>query len=76
MMKSSDKGTRDLATKFSAEMGGLRKTIKDFSTTWGVEAIRRSPVDFCRDCDKVFAALTKRIEAEDALLYHLYDKLP
>ena len=75
MMKSPDKGVRETATKFNAEMGGIKAVVTSFSSKWTSDAIEKSPAEFCKECGGIFSALAKRIEAEDAVLYDMYDKL-
>ena len=76
MMKSTDKEVRETATKFSNEMGGIKDVVTSFSSKWTADAIEKSPADFCKECCGIFSALARRIEAEDAVLYDMYDKLP
>lgn len=75
LMESSDTATRSRASKFKTEMGGLGQAFADYNNKWQLTAIRSDPEGFADATRKVFGALAKRIERENAELYPLADKV-
>jgi hypothetical protein len=61
------------ATKFKDEMGGLGRVFTEYNTRWQVSAIRADLAGFAHETRKIFGALAKRIERENAELYPLAD---
>src|SRR5262249_10153142 len=69
-----DPEIRALATRYADEMGGLKKTLAEYSRRWHTpEAMRAAPGDFIRESHTVMDALAHRILHEDAELYPLVD---
>ena len=63
------------ASKFKTEMGGLAQVFTDYNNKWTVSAIRQDVGSFATETRKVFGALAKRIERENAELYPLADQV-
>lgn len=73
LMESGDASVKNRAVKFKDEMGGLGKVFTDYNAKWQVSAIRADTAGFANETRKVFGALAKRIERENAELYPLAD---
>lgn len=74
IQRTGDATAKARATKFKNEMGGLGKVFTDYNNKWQVTAIRSDLEGFTNETRKVFGALAKRIERENADLYPLADK--
>lgn len=74
IQQTGDATAKARATKFRNEMGGLGKVFTDYNNKWQVTAIRSDMEGFTNETRKVFGALAKRIERENADLYPLADK--
>ncbi len=69
-LKSHPKSiVRDTATRFEAEMSGLKPAFQAFKDRWTSDAIRQAPQAFCDELTALFAALGHRVERENTLLY-------
>ena len=73
LLESRDASVKTRAGKFKDEMGGLGKVFTDYNNKWQVSAIRGDIAGFTSETRKVFGALAKRIERENAELYPLAD---
>ncbi len=69
-----DAKVREIAQKFSAEMGGLKPAVKAFSDKWAESAIKSDPKGFCAATKGLFGVLADRIKRENTELYPLMDK--
>lgn len=76
MLASTDPAAKKAATEFMNEMGGLATAFKNYVAAWPTAAaIKEKPADFCAQTQGVFAALGKRVEREESVLYALADKV-
>lgn len=74
LVQAKDPVVQQRAGKFQKEMGGLGRVFTEYHGKWQLAAIRADLPGFAEDTRKVFGALTKRIERENAELYPLADK--
>ena len=73
---SSNEEAKELGTKFSAEMNDISKVaLKFFSNYLDMEVndLKKS-AEFRKDLDNVIDALTKRVKAEETILFPAYEK--
>lgn len=73
LMEQGDASVKARATKFKDEMGGLGRVFTDYNAKWQLSAIKSDLAGFGNETRKVFGALAKRIERENAELYPLAD---
>ena len=73
LLESKDPSVKSRAGKFKDEMGGLGQVFTDYNSKWQLSAIRADLAGFTHETRKVFGALAKRIERENAELYPLAD---
>jgi hypothetical protein len=65
----------ELAARYVAEMGGIKKTFMDYAHKWRAsKAIEAAPQEFIGETRGIVAALTERMRKEDAELYTRIDK--
>lgn len=74
LMESGDAAVKARATKFKDQMGDLGEVFTRYNARWQVSAIRGDAQGFADETRKVFGALAKRIERENAELYPLADQ--
>ena len=59
------------ARRFNDQMGGLASDFAQYSRRWSTLTIHSNWPAFCSDTGEIVAALTRRIELEEAELYPL-----
>jgi len=76
MLRSTDPAARDLAQRYSAEMGDLSAAFERYMKAWSKgSAISASPAAFTEESKGIFNALSKRIHRENTQLYPVADSL-
>lgn len=71
----ADARLRETATRFEAEMGGLRLRFDAYRKAWpGPLAIARDPTAFVTETREVLDALKARVGREETQLYDLIDQ--
>ncbi|WP_295995210.1 hemerythrin domain-containing protein [Rugamonas sp.] len=77
MLLSKDQEARDLAQRYSQEMGDLAHGFEAYMKAWSnISLISASPEVFTEQTKAIFNALSKRIHRENTLLYPVADALP
>ncbi len=75
MLTHRDGVVRDAASRFQAEMGGLKETFDAYRHRWpGPSVISRDPAAFVAETRAILASLDRRIAHEDRHLYDLFDR--
>ncbi len=75
LKKRSNEDVRDIAHKFSIELGGIKESFSDYSTKWtSPENIIQSHLEFVSETKALIGALKGRINKEDEQLFPLYER--
>ncbi|HEX7852974.1 MAG TPA: hemerythrin domain-containing protein [Sphingobium sp.] len=74
LRQSSLPQTAELATRFFAEMGGLKEAFNNYMTHWTDPLIALDWPGFRRETHMVMAQLRARIDRENAQLYPLAER--
>lgn len=74
LMETGDAAVRARANKFKDEMGGLGAVFTEYNARWQLSAIKADLEGFTTETRRIFGALAKRIERENADLYPLADR--
>ena len=75
LMKSPDPRTRATAEGFASEMGDIAEAFTAYTKKWPATSIGSSPAGFIRETNEIFGILSKRVAAEESVLYPLADRL-
>ncbi len=76
LMASKDAYTAQTAKSFWEEIGPITQAVIAFLELWRRPGqIEKDPAKFKSESDAIFAALKKRIDAEEKELYPLFEKL-
>lgn len=68
-----DKTLRQTAEAFDSEMSQISAVFSAYDRKWSEGAIRADAAGFVRETKDIFAALGKRIERENTILYPMVD---
>jgi len=75
LRRHPDPRVRDVAERFSRELGGLAAAMEDYKAEWrAVWGLAELPAPFVRRTRLVLAALEERTRREDEELYALFCK--
>ncbi|MBT4135451.1 hemerythrin domain-containing protein [archaeon] len=76
LLNSDDKKAKDLGKKFSEEMLGISKVALAFFGKYMSESISdlMKSSEFRKELDDVIKAVTKRVDAEENILYLAYEE--
>ncbi len=75
LLKSSDPSTKATAEKFANEMGNIAKAFTAYNKKWPASSIGSDPAGFIKETNEIFGVLSKRVAAEENVLYPLADSL-
>ncbi len=74
LLNHSDPGIKTMAKRFIDEMGAIGQTVGNYNDKWKTaSAIQEDPTSFIRETNTIFAALKKRIDKENNVLYKKVD---
>jgi len=75
LMQDPDPKVSAMAKRFADEMGGIAEVFGGYMDRWPTaKAIQEAPQRFVTDTQKLFAALSTRIDRENNQLYPLLDQ--
>ena len=76
LANSGDKETQELGVKFSNEMLGISKAALAFFEKYMSETIENllKNLEFKKELDGIIQAVTKRVNAEENILFSAYEK--
>jgi len=75
LMQDPDPKVSAMAMRFADEMGGIAEVFGGYMERWPTaKAIQEAPQRFVTDTQKLFAALSTRIDRENNQLYPLLDQ--
>lgn len=74
LLKSADKETREVARRFSAEMGGVGNAVAEFNRKFTASQIGSS-ASFAQEWKSLLKVLADRIARENTELYPLADAM-
>ncbi|MBF0315426.1 MAG: hemerythrin domain-containing protein [Oligoflexia bacterium] len=76
LLKNSDEKVRNLATRYSSEMGGMKAAVEKYNSKWiTAKNIEDNAAIFLSETKDLFNVLGKRIDRENSELYPLLDKV-
>ncbi len=75
LMNSSDPRTKATAEKFASEMGNIAEAFTAYKNKWPANSIGSDPAGFIKETNEIFGVLSKRVAAEESVLYPLADCL-
>ena len=75
LLASGDAETKRIAQQFVDEMGGISQAFVTYNNKWKASAnIQADATGFINETKAIYAALAKRIEKENTILYPLMDR--
>lgn len=76
LMESGDADIKNTAKNFIDEMGGIAKAFTAYTEKWPTAAaIEQDPSAFITETKGIYAALSKRIDQENNVLYPMMDQV-
>lgn len=76
LLQSPKEEVRVLAKRYMDEMGAIGAAVKEYGKRWpGAIDVQQNPKDFIAQTEKIFEALTHRIDKENRELYVLADQV-
>lgn len=77
LLQHQNAETRELASKFMREMGGIHGVFKEYVARWPTAlAIQTNGTAFVLETNQIFEALGSRIKREHAELFPMLDESP